>query len=289
MSVTAIVRKDFRDGIRSRLLWALMALFLLSMGGFTYVATRGFEGQSGDSGIALFGLLGLSVILAIVFLVPLTGLVVSIKSIVRERELGSIRILLSLPHTRQEVVIGKFIGRAGLLTAAILAGFVPAAIIMFAQTGELPFFEYVALVFVTICFGVVFVAIGLSVSAFTSTETRATIGGVGAFFLLYFWQGLFGYVNGRLELFSGDLLLFIQRFDLFVVFLDSLMALLSIQHDIPNTSFVGLNQAFPQNPEAVASVSQPFYLQHWFAFVILALWIAVPLAIGYARFERIDL
>jgi len=32
-----------------------------------------------------------------------------------------------------------------------------------------------------------------------------------------------------------------------------------------------------------------FYMQNWFVFVILLLWIAVPLAIGYARFSQIDL
>ncbi|MFP9191323.1 ABC transporter permease subunit [Natronosalvus vescus] len=287
MSVTAIVRKDFRDGIRSKLLWSLMALFLLSIGGFTYLATRGSPEGEGD--IVLLGLLGFSAIFAVIFLIPLTGLVVSIKSIVREREMGSIRILLSLPHTRGEVILGKFIGRSGLLTAAILTGFVPAALILFVQTGELPVFEYVALVLVTILFGVVFVAIGVTVSAFTSTETRATVAGVGVFFLFYMWDSIFGYVNGQLDLFTGDLYLFILRFDLFIIFMDVLFAILSLRHDIPNTSFVDANQFFVENPEAVDAVSQPFYLQHWFAVLILAAWIAVPLAIGYLRFENIDL
>ena len=289
MSVAAVARKDFRDGIRSRLLWGLIALFVLSIGGFGFIATRSPSNEGGA--VALIGILGISALLAVVFLVPLTGLVVSIKSIVRERELGSIRILLSLPHTRAEVVAGKFIGRVGLLTVAILAGFIPAGLLFMVRVSDFPLFEYAAFVLVTILFGVMFVAVGLSVSALTKTETRATIGGITAFFLLYFWQGIFNWLNGQLDLFSptGDAFMFIQRFHLMNVFYDSLMAILSIRYEeIPNASLAAIGQSMAQGPGATIG-DQPFYLQHWFAFVILALWVAVPLAIGYWRFETTDL
>ena len=35
--------------------------------------------------------------------------------------------------------------------------------------------------------------------------------------------------------------------------------------------------------------THPVYLEHWVAFLILAVWIVVPLAIGYWRFGRTDL
>jgi len=37
------------------------------------------------------------------------------------------------------------------------------------------------------------------------------------------------------------------------------------------------------------SGSQPYFLESWFGFVILAIWIVVPLVLGYSRFERTDL
>jgi ABC-2 type transport system permease protein len=33
----------------------------------------------------------------------------------------------------------------------------------------------------------------------------------------------------------------------------------------------------------------PVYLEAWFGFVWLALWLVVPLAVAYARFTRTDL
>lgn len=291
MSVPAVVRKDYRDGIRSKLLWALIAAFLVSIGGFALLATRSVQEGAESGGSQLLGLMGFAVIFAVIVLIPITGLVVSIKSIVRERELGSLKILLSLPHSRAEVVAGKFLGRAGLLTTAILAGFLPAGLVFLLRIDDFPVYEYVVFVLVTILFGVVFVAVGIGLSALVSTETRATVGGIGAFFVLLFWNQLFGYVNDQLDLLSGNGELFVERFYLFNVFFDSLMALLSIRDDeVPGASIVAYSEmAVPEPGAAPEIASQPFYLQHWFAFVILALWIAIPLAIGYYWFENADL
>lgn len=289
MSVGAVVRKDFRDGIRSKLLWLLIAFFVLSIGGFTYLATGSTGQDASGQDVQLLGILGIAAIFAVIFLVPITGLVVSIKSIVRERELGSIKILLSLPQNRYEVVVGKFIGRSGLLTAAILAGFVPAGLLLFVRTGELPVFEYSMFVLVTILFGVVFVAVGIGLSALVNTETQGTVAGVGAFFVLFFWDTLFNFVNGQLDLLSGNAADFASRLYLFNVFFDALFTLLSLQSgDLPSGSIVTWTEASFAEPGAATIPAQPFYLQNWFAFVILALWIAVPLVVGYYLFSRKD-
>lgn len=290
MSYAAVAKKDFQDGIRSKLLWALMALFLISVVGIAWLFTDSAGGTTAASDLDVALFFAISSLPAILFLVPLTGLIVSIKSIVRERELGSIKIILSLPHSRQEVLGGKMVGRSALLTIAILVGFIPGAAVLMAQFSAFPIFELAVLTLMTLLFGIAFVAIGLGVSALVSTETRATVVGVAAFFLFYSWSGIFNYLNGRLDLVTGDARHFILRFDLFTVFQDGLLALLSLVHsEIPNGSMVVFTGQVLNDPESVNAVSHPFYLQHWFSFAILAVWIAVPLAIGYWRFERADL
>ncbi|MFC3959183.1 ABC transporter permease subunit [Halovivax cerinus] len=289
MSTVAVAKKDVMDGIRSKLLWGLMVLFVLSVGGISWLFAGG-ETSGAPTDLEVTLLFAISALPAIFFLIPITGLVVSVKSIVRERELGSIKILLSLPHSRFEVLFGKFLGRSLLLTVAILVGFVPGAAILSTQFGTVPGQELAGLTVMTVLFGIVFVAVGIGLSALVTTETRATVGGVIVFILLYTWSGIVTSINGRLDLLSGDALLFVQRFHLFTVFQDTLLALLSIVHDeVPNASSAVLGQRALSNPEGIGTVSEPFYLQHWFAFVILALWIVVPLAIGYWRFERADL
>lgn len=289
MSVPAIVKKDYQDGIRSKLLWGLIALFVLFVGGIAYLSTDGGLGEAQTTAQVLAVLAGVW-LSAIVLLVPLTGLVVSVKSITRERELGTIKVLLSLPHSRRDVVIGKFLGRSGLLTTAILAGFVPGGLLLAVRMSDFPAVEFLMFLLVTILFGLAFVAVGIGVSALTSTETRATVAGVAVFVLLYAWQGILGFVNGRLDLLGQEAMQFVNRFHLFNVFMDTLLALISLRHDIGTSASVvvqGSQQV--QGGEFVTAGAQPFYFQHWFAFVILALWIVVPLAIGYVRFENVDL
>ncbi|AGB14839.1 ABC-type transport system involved in multi-copper enzyme maturation, permease component [Halovivax ruber XH-70] len=294
MSYAAVARKDFSDGIRSRMLWGLMALFLLAVGGITYLfvdsAGAAEFGTGVERKLAVGLLFVISAMPAIAFLVPLTGLVVSIKSISRERDLGSIKILLSLPHSRLEVLVGKLIGRSGLLTIAILASFVPSAILLMVQFDAFPLFELSVVTGLTILFGIAFVAVGIGASALVSTESRATLVGITIFILFYAWQAIFSYVNSRLELLSGDAAAFVYRFDLFNVFMDMLLAVFSLRYEeLPNTSVVGEGQNVLSNPDQYQGLEQPFFLQHWFAFVILALWVAVPVAIGYWRFQRADL
>lgn len=289
MTIPAVAKKDFQDGIRSKLLWVLIAFFVVSLAGFAYLATSG-SGSTGDDA-GLVALLGFAAVAAVIVIVPLTGLTVSIKSIVRERELGTIRILLSLPHSRRDAVLGKFIGRSGLLTTAILAGFVPMGLILAVRTSNFPVTEYLMFVLVTVLFGVVFVAIGIGVSAFTATETRATIAGVLFFFLMYTWTSIVGWINNQMGSPLGpDAFDFLRRFQLFNVFIDTLLVLLSLTSDLSPTdpSWVRLSRSLAELQSGPVE-SVPFYFQLWFAPVVLAIWIVVPLTIGYYRFEHTDL
>ena len=289
MSTLTVAKKDVRDGIHSKLLWLLTALFVISIAGFSlYAALLGSGAEGGDD---IGAALGVSFVFAVLFLIPLTGLVVSIKSIVREREAGSLKLLLSLPHTRKEVVLGKFLGRTGLFSAALLAGFLPATFFFALGVDGFPVAEFLSLTVVMVLFGVMFVAVGLGASALTNSETQATIAGIIVFVALYVWTFIFDWFNDNVGLLSGDALLFVERFWMFYLLTDLITAISSLwESDVTSASVVAYDGG-AVNPETgqVVVESQPFYLQHWFAFVILAAWIAVPLAIGYWRFERIDL
>lgn len=288
MSYAAVAKKDFQDGIRSKLLWTLMALFIVSIAGFAlWVTLQNADvggGGEGEAGLAF----GFAFVLAILFLVPVTGLVVSIKSVVRERELGSLKILLSLPHTRREVIVGKFLGRTGLLTSAILAGYLPAALLLGFGVDNFETLDFVGFTVVTILFGIMFVAVGIGASALTKTETQATVTGFVVFVAMYAWTWVFGRVNSSLDLLSGDALYFVQRLWMFNLYADMSNAIASLWgSDVPRAS-AAVPREVTSGGEFVVG-AQPFYLQHWFAFVLLALWIVVPLTIGYWRFEHADL
>lgn len=276
MSWQAIAKKDFQDSIRSRTLWVIIGLFLLLIFALSWWAT---DGNITDTD-AFVAVIGGTFILGVIFFVPLTGLFISIKSIVRERESGTINLLLSLPHSRSDMVIGKFVGRSAVLTVAILVGFLPAVILLLVEADVTPLYEIFALLLSTILLGLMFIGIGVGFSALVNSETQATIGGVLIFILLYMWPFI---INFILDISVPD---FFERSYLLFLFWDMWAALMSVREDVPNASIVELGG----NPEVgSASVDVAIYMQHWFAFVILAFWIIVPLAVGYLRFNQRDL
>lgn len=278
MSWVAIAKKDVQDSVRSRTLWALIAVFLLLI---VLLANLVVPGDISDTATLLAAISG-TFLFGILFFVPLMGLIISIKSVVRERESGTINLLLALPHSRRDLVLGKFVGRSIVLSIAIVATFLPATLYILVQADITPIFEMFAFLLSTILFGMMFVGIGVALSALVNSETQAAISGVVIFFLLYLWPVIFD----QLGISISD---FVARFWLFSMFIDMLLALFSLRHsDIPNASLVAWDNAQIDEFGAI-TIDVAVYMQHWFVFIILAIWIAVPLGIGYFRFDSIDL
>jgi ABC-2 type transport system permease protein len=278
MSWQTIAKKDIKDSIRSRGLWAIIGIFLALILIISWLLSPGGDGDG-----TLLASAGLSFFLGILLFVPLAGLFISIKSIVREKETGSINILLSLPHTRLDMLVGKFVGRSVVLTVAVIAAFGPASVYLLVVAGAGGAYELFALLVSILLFGLMFVGVGVGLSALVNSETQAAIYGVVIFFLMYLWVPILG----QLGVDAPD---FVVRFWLFAMFIDFFLVLLSLNNpDVPDASFVAYDEIEIENFETIAFPSQEFFMQHWFVFVILAAWILVPLAIGYARFKRQDI
>lgn len=275
MSTLTVAKKDFRDAVRSKSLWLLTVLFVLFVPVVALYTV--VSGSSVDDGIPTA--LVFSTGLVMVVLAPVTALLVSIKSIVRERTLGTITTLLSLPHTRGEVFFGKLLGRLAVFTAAVLVGYVPALVILSLGHSEFATFEFVVTVVAVLYFGFFFLLIGLCASTLTRSESVATAAGFAIYFLIYFWSTIFTLLNNWLGLVDGHAETFVSRFELTIIGNDITTMLLWLRGR--------------ESDMASAAVSNggdvPFYLQHWFAVVPLLVWIGVPLAIGYWQFNRIEL
>lgn len=281
MSWQAIAKKDFQDSIRSRTLWAVLALFFLAIGGLTYIVTGDLSSEGG-----FVAVVGSTLVFGILLFIPLTGLFISVKSIVRERESGTINLLLSMPHSRGEMIIGKFLGRSAVMALAVVVGFIPAVTILSVET-DIGAGSILVFLLIPVLFGLMFVGIGIGFSALFETETQASIGGIAIFFALYLWRTALGQV---FDLFDASVPEFLQRFYLVDMFLDMSDALVPDGRGLTAPSRVTSTSELTEGGiDVVYPDSVAFYMQNWFVFVILALWIVVPLAIGYYRFNRIDL
>ncbi|NUB90040.1 ABC transporter permease [Haloterrigena sp. SYSU A121-1] len=275
MSTLAVAKKDYHDAIRSRELWALIAVFVLFLGGAALIDL--WADTSIDDGLPVVVLL--TSIFVMVFLVPCAALLVSIKSIVRERSLGTIIFLLALPHSRFEVYVGKLLGRLAVFTTAVLVGYLPALLLLAAGVDGFDPVPFVGVLVVMLLFGFIYVVLGHNVSAMTTSETRASVAGFAVFVLMYTWDTLFYVLNSQFELLDGHAETFVLRFQLQTVAEDIVKAVESLRDSDVGSASVAVS----------GGGDVPFYLYHWFAVVVLGIWLGLPLALGYWRFSRADL
>jgi ABC-2 type transport system permease protein len=272
MTWQAVARKDFADAIRSRSLWAVAGLFVVVTTGSSLLVTL-LSVRSGSAAESIVGLTRLLKLLAGV-LVPMTAVLVGYRAIVGERETGSIKLLLSLPHERRAVVLGKLVGRSLVVAVAVLAGFglSTALAVVFAPSA---FPVFVGVTVVTLLFAVAFVAIAVGLSAASGSARRAATGAFGAFVVSnILWQripGIYGAVTG-----SGGAtpawIYFIQRLS-------------------PSGAYNGAYTLFAGTRSLEAAIGGPVppYLSWWAAVAILVGWVVLPTWLGYRRFERADL
>lgn len=266
-----VAKKDFADAGRSRLLWALTALFVLLVGGLAYAFAAIIGGGEAGS-------LGFIVFLQSVagFFVAIAALLVAYKSIAGERESGTVSFLLGLPVTRRDVVLGKVIGRGGVLTVALLSGFAVAAAVLLALGGSFDVVQYLLFTLLSVFFGVTFVSVAVTLSSVTASTSRAAAAAIGFWIFDQFW----GTAMLVVLVVSNGL-----RFP-DAPFPDWYHVLAGLG---PSAAY-GNAAGYFLPPEFAEQVQGQFGgLPTWYGLIVLAAWLTVPLALGIGRFQQLDL
>lgn len=298
-SVRAIARKDFHDAVRSWLFWGLSAFFFSLLAGVT-LAIWFFAGDP-----ILGTELTTAVLVGVVsnltrLVIPVIALILGWKAISGEWESGSLKVLLSLPHSRVDVVLGKLLGRSLVLSLSLVIGFALAAVVVAATMGGFAIGEYAGLLFVSIVYGIAYVSIAVTISSLTRSTTVAGAGVFGVFLLFYVvWNAIFpalqllmnfGYIDGvewTLSVNGEELAL--QRPPTWAFFIDALDPGNAYANTLSVVTEAAEIEEAVQLEAEMFGGSVPFFLQDWFAFVILAFWIAAPFALAIYRFQRVDL
>jgi ABC-2 type transport system permease protein len=281
MSFVAVAEKDFRDAIRSRLMIVVAVMFVAFTGGGVALG-QAFGLQSGT----VVGLI-LSVMLqGTAIFIPLVALGIAYRSIAGERESGSLKVLLSLPNSRLDVVIGKFLGRSAVVSVAIVVGFISMLIAAAATfEGNIPAESILMFMLAALLLAVVFVSVAVSVSAFADSSFAAAIGAFGFFVLFQFaWSGLvflLRYVVNGFE--TPDFGLGTETPD----WVEVLFVVNPMNGWRQSTRW--LLRRVSEEQEVQETSVEAFYLEPWFGFVVLAVWVVLPLVVGYLKFESADL
>ena len=261
----SVTRKEILDAVRSRRLLALVVVFVLFVVVGEYLIAEVFvpAGREVTADAVLGSLIG-----ATVLFVPLIGLVSGYKAVAGERETGSYKLLLTLPHSRADVVVGKLLGRGAVVATAVTAGFLAGGVGVFVLAGSFDVVAYLTFYGLTLLYALAFLGLGVGISAATGSTSVAVGASFGTFVLFQFlWVFLVDLVNS--QLFPNSQPEFLQavlRVSPLLSYLEGFDAL--IEGGVP---------------------SNAFYLQGWFALLVLVLWAVVPLALGYARFRSVDI
>jgi ABC-2 type transport system permease protein len=299
-SVRAIAKKDFQDAVRSWL-FLFLSMFFFSILVIPTVLLWYLGGDLPTADATTGGLIG-TVHNVTRLVIPVIALVLGWKAIAGERESGSLKVLLSLPHSRTDVLLGKLVGRSAVLSVSLVAGFVLAAAFVALLFGGFDVGDYLGLLAVSVLYGIAYTSIAVALSSLTRSTTFAGAFAFGVFVLFYIvWETVIAMIDMLVQLdylpgveytITGpegqemaaerphDVAFLFHSFDPGVAYQNVLSFVTSIAEADPQVV---------QSMEEAFGGSVPFYLQDWFAIVVLLFWIVVPMAIAIYRFNRVDL
>ncbi|WP_410766143.1 ABC transporter permease [Haloferax sp. DFSO60] len=308
MTLESVARKDFRDAIRSRWLAGLTMFFALLIGGSTALFYGVLFEGAGANSEALFGLtstmpglFSFSYAGMLGFVLALIALVTAHGALIDERESGTLKLLLSLPNSRQDVVLGKYLGRTLVVSISMLVGFVVALVAMAATGTQIQFVSYLGQVALSGLLVASFVSIGVWLSATSESQRQALFGTIGIYFIFsILWAtvstGIPRLINWAFEQLPGiDALTAEQivQMRLFIKYLNPLRAYETLIAELYGSA--GAARMFKASLgeqlvlQPVFAESVPFYFTGGFILLVLIAWIVVPPILGYRAFDDADL
>jgi ABC-2 type transport system permease protein len=283
MTWAEVARKDLHDAIRARWLWILAATLTI-LGFCGPIVLEYYLGigrlpvaNAVDDPTTVFASYSRALS---VTLVPLLTLVMSYASITREWESGSIKVLLSLPHSRRDIVVGKFVGRSLAVVVSITAGLAIAAVLL-AVIGGLTLTDFVAFSVVTLALAVTVTGVGIGISALMDTTRRAILASIVALALfLVFWNGTVDVVASIAGIDESTPMGYTVKN------VATLVNPIGAYNDLAAPFMVQgtVAQGFPRDAGPA-----PVILKAPFSILVLVVWTVGSLLVGTRHFERIDL
>jgi Cu-processing system permease protein len=168
--IAAVAAKEFSDRLRNRWVLAVALVFTVFSLAITYFGSAA-QGQIGPRSIEATIA---SLVSLVIYLIPLIALLLGFDAIVGERERGSLDLLLALPITRLELLLGKYLGLAVALALSTLAGFALVAALLWHRFGAAGLYHYGGFVLSSVLLGLAFLSLALLLSVLARDRTRAS-------------------------------------------------------------------------------------------------------------------
>ncbi len=266
--IGTIAGKEFWDRIRNR--WVLAVALVFTV--FALVIAYFGGAQQGAVGFRSIEFTIASLVSLVIYLIPLIALVLGFDAVVGERERGSLDLLLSMPITRFELLLGKYLGLAAALAFSTVAGFGLVAVVLAAQLDVGSLFHFFGFMASSVLLGMAFLSLAVMVSVFASDRTRASGLAIALwfFFVLVFDLILLGGLVVTGGAWGGEIfpyLLLANPADVFRIL--NIFSLDDVR------TLYGLATVFP-----------PALAEPWLLGLVMAAWIAAPLGVAAWRFRK---
>jgi Cu-processing system permease protein len=268
-NVAIVAAKELKDAIRNRWFLLYAGIFTVLSVALSFLSSLLAAAHSqvgyGRTAAVLVNLVAL--------IVPLMALNVGAASIAAERERGTLAYLLAQPLDRGELLLGKFLGLAVALAAALAGGFgvSAGALALSGARGDVGSFG--TLVGLSMVLAVAMLAVGLLVSSFSPRASMAA-GIAVAVWLTFVLLTDLGLLGGSLVFRLGaPQLLHVALANPLQVFKLAVLARLN-----PTLDMLG-----PAGMYATTTYGKGL---PWIFAGALAAWIVLPLSAAAAIFAR---
>lgn len=269
--LAAVAHKEFRDRLRNR--WVLAVTLIFAAFSFA-ITWFGGAGQ-GLIGPASLELTIASLVSLVIYLIPMIALLLGFDSIVGERERGSLDLLLALPVTRPELLLGKYLGLAAALSAATLLGLAGVAVLLVVRFGDAGLYSYGGFMFSAVLLGLAFLSLAMLLSTLARDRAHASGLAIAIWFVLVLVFDLL--LLGLLVATGGDLggwldgdrvawLLLLNPADVFRIL--NVFSLDDVRRSY-----------------GLASLVPPALGNPWLMGLAMGVWIALPLLLASWRFK----
>ena len=165
--VGVVAREEFRQALESRWLFGFTALLAALVLGLSFFGMA----QSREVGFQGFARVTLSLMNLVLFIVPLTGLMLGVTSVTGGS--GALPLLLAQPVSRREVQAGKLVGLGAALTVAQLVGFGGGGVVVALSAGADQVRGFAVLAGLSIALGWLMVSTSLMIAVLRPDRLKA--------------------------------------------------------------------------------------------------------------------
>ena len=272
-SMWAIIQKEVLDSVRNKWVLAITLIFIILALLISYFGSTASASTGEEVGFRGFDLTILFILTIAELLIPIIALMLGYGAIVSEKEKGSLDLLVSMPISRAQIFVAKFLGLSMVLFISIFVGFGLAGIVIAAFAGSAQWAVYLSFISASALIGLVFLSLAMLLSTVMKRRSTAMGGAV----LLWF--------------------LFIWIYTLVLFGVAAAMGVFDPGATVPD-SFFALQLISPVSSYEVMTLTElgaftgsdlPWFYNGITAWAIDALWIFIPLLFSLRLFTKKDI